>query len=379
MKKHLYIKGHENKFQNIFNVDKFNNLLENSYIEKFLLALNGEILHADQINRDNIRRYLLDGYTIKLNFIEYLDKDLLNSTNILRKELLSDVKINLYASAPSKNAFYAHLDNYDIFILHIHGKKQWFIADISNNDKNINKNKIVKNTYKWDKWNAEKSYMHSENFFKENKSLFKSYILEKGDLLYIPKGFVHKVHPIEETLHLTLGFRTITGIDFFLYLSLIISKTLENKNIPLFNKYYSISLDEDIRNILNIIKKNIEILDSKKLLDSMYQNWLIETINSKVLNLPYNYFPFEKNFQNRKLKLNTELFKLSEYNNKIELFIFSQSVLLNSYFRDIIEYISNKDSFTLADVLYRFKNVNEKLLLDLFFYLIKNSMVIYYD
>jgi ribosomal protein L16 Arg81 hydroxylase len=49
---------------------------------------------------------------------------------------------------------------------------------------------------KWDKWISNKKLPSLDNFFEKNKSIFKEYILEPGDILYIPKGFVHKVIPI---------------------------------------------------------------------------------------------------------------------------------------------------------------------------------------
>lgn len=376
-KKHIYIKGNSNKFDNLFNIDRFNELLSNSYIEKFLLSLKNKIIHVDQIGRKNIRDYLLQGYTIKLNNIEYFNKEIAKSINLLKKEFLCDVKVNLYSSAPSKRAFSAHLDNYNVFILHLHGKKEWTIADISENDTGIVKNKFLRNRDKWNKWQAEKKHSDADNFFNKNKNMFKSYILEKGDVLYIPKGFVHKVQPIEETLHLTIGFSTINGLDFFLAFSSLISNILENINIPILNKNYSISSKKYITQVSNVIKETLKSSDSKALLDLSYKKWLMDTPNSNILQLPYNYLPFENNFENIKLKLNSELFSISNYNNKIEVFISYQSIVLNNYFNEIIKYISNKDSFTLREVLDKFKNINSKSLIELFYYLIKNSIIIY--
>jgi 50S ribosomal protein L16 3-hydroxylase len=81
----------------------------------------------------------------------------------------------------------AHIDNYNVFIFQGSGKRQWFINESPNTEyiKDIDV-KILSN--------FESKY---------------DYILEEGDLIYIPPGVAHHGVTIDESISKSIGYKSL--------------------------------------------------------------------------------------------------------------------------------------------------------------------------
>lgn len=103
---------------------------------------------------------------------------------------------NAYLSPPISKGFSIHYDPHDVFILHLEGYKKW---------------RIYKQGVLFPIVPPEHPISP-----KEAGRPIMEFVLEPGDLLYIPRGFLHEARTgAESSLHLTLSVETMTWRDLF--------------------------------------------------------------------------------------------------------------------------------------------------------------------
>ncbi len=109
---------------------------------------------------------------------------------VLAAEVGHRFQTNLYLTPANGRGFSPHWDNHDVFILQIVGSKRWAIEK----DRRV--------------YPAKMESMGDEG--RELRGELDSFLLEQGDLIYIPRGFVHAAEcGAEPSLHITLG---VTGM-----------------------------------------------------------------------------------------------------------------------------------------------------------------------
>ena len=101
---------------------------------------------------------------------------------------------NLYLTPPQGKGFSPHWDNHDVFIIQVVGSKHW---------------KIEKERRCFPDKNET---MGDEG--REIRGEVHSFTLEQGDLIYIPRGFIHAAEcGSEPSLHITLGVTAVFWDD----------------------------------------------------------------------------------------------------------------------------------------------------------------------
>jgi ribosomal protein L16 Arg81 hydroxylase len=105
--------------------------------------------------------------------------------------------VNMYASWGTLGGVGDHWDDHDVFVVQIIGRKNWLVHPA---------------TRKWP--------MPDENFGDEPPAEYAhEWMLEAGGMLYLPRGWWHRVSPVNEpSLHLTIGVLRPTNADFLLWL-----------------------------------------------------------------------------------------------------------------------------------------------------------------
>lgn len=102
---------------------------------------------------------------------------------------------NLYLTPPRSQGFRLHYDTHDVFILQIAGSKNWRIYD---SPVELPARGRGYNTYK-----------------ETPGALSDKFLLQQGDLLYMPRGLYHEAVSDESTsLHITLGANSVAWSDF---------------------------------------------------------------------------------------------------------------------------------------------------------------------
>ncbi len=116
----------------------------------------------------------------------------------------ADVNVNFYMTPARSQGFPVHVDTHEALILQVEGSKDWFI-------------------YEPDYPLPINTLTHMEDLKARLKSplveaelrLVEQLHLEKGDLLYIPRGVPHKAVASETpSLHLTVGIHLLYWVDF---------------------------------------------------------------------------------------------------------------------------------------------------------------------
>jgi ribosomal protein L16 Arg81 hydroxylase len=129
-----------------------------------------------------------DGHTLMLDRLNEREPKLGLFCRLLGPELGSSFQTNLYLTPAHGQGYFPHWDNHDVFILQVMGSKRWKI------EKQRRALPGLGDTMGPD-GRALKGDIHSPT-------------LEQGDLIYIPRGFVHAADCGDvPSLHITFGIR----------------------------------------------------------------------------------------------------------------------------------------------------------------------------
>lgn len=178
---------------------------------------------------------------------------LLDHCTLLDQDLLCPVGANVYVTPPYAQGFAPHYDTHDVFILQIHGSKQWRIYE------NPDPVTLPLGSQKGLPFNYE--------------ALVPIYDVEvqPGDFIYIPRGYIHEAVTSDEiSAHVTLGAYTTTWAKMLLDLirHLAIDEPVFNAACR-WNDLHTVNPGEDqLRKIKAIIHKHLTL----ETLSRMFEN-----------------------------------------------------------------------------------------------------------
>ncbi|MFI1377240.1 cupin domain-containing protein [Streptomyces longwoodensis] len=140
-----------------------------------------------------IYRAYHDGFTAVINRVHRRSAAVGRLCRSLQVALHHPVGANLYLTPARAQGFRPHVDMHDVFVLQLHGTKEWHVSRPST------ELPLVSN------WHV-----------KQDLPDFEKYILMPGDTLYLPRGFRHKaVTGDSSSLHLTVGIHAFRWRDLF--------------------------------------------------------------------------------------------------------------------------------------------------------------------
>jgi len=149
-----------------------------------------------------------DGGTIVLDQLHQRDSKLSVLCRALVPEFSHRFQTNLYLTPANGKGFSPHWDNHDVFILQVVGSKKWHIEK-------------ERRAYprKGDAMGDEGRELKGDTY---------DFSLETGDLIYIPRGFVHAAEcEAEASLHITLG---VSGVYWEDLLQAVINTKMRQDN-----------------------------------------------------------------------------------------------------------------------------------------------------
>ena len=131
----------------------------------------------------------------------------------LEARLVTQVSMHLYLSAPRSDVLKPHTDPYDVFVLQLEGRKRWHICvprDVEGGGGGAGASSSLGERaarYEIDHTAhaaACTQYTHGDML---RMGDCRSVTLAPGELLYLPKGFVHVAHTLDDdtSTHLTIG------------------------------------------------------------------------------------------------------------------------------------------------------------------------------
>jgi ribosomal protein L16 Arg81 hydroxylase len=132
------------------------------------------------------------GSTINLLFLHEHWPPLKKLCQSIAAELSAGVQVNVYLTPPNERGLKTHYDTHDVFVLQSYGAKRWRIYD------SPIRLPLLDGSYI-----AEVSKDPGEPKLE--------IMLNSGDLLYIPRGYLHDAVSLESSsLHLTIGINPVT-------------------------------------------------------------------------------------------------------------------------------------------------------------------------
>lgn len=150
------------------------------------------------IDRTGVLREYQRGATLILPQLQHRHAGLKAFCMALEAEFSCHVQTNIYLTPPNNQGFSSHYDNHDVFVMQVSGRKRWRIYE-----------KPLYNPYRGEAFNSQ---AHKPG------NVAHEFILEPGECVYIPRGWMHDAESLDEapSLHITVGLITKTWADLML-------------------------------------------------------------------------------------------------------------------------------------------------------------------
>lgn len=151
---------------------------------------------GDQLDDTALWRHFRDGATLVLQALQRTWEPLAAFTADLADELGNPVQANAYITPPQNQGFDDHYDVHDVFVLQIEGTKRWVLRP-----------PVLDAPLRDQPWTDRRDAV-AEAAAKEP---YIDAVLEPGDALYLPRGWLHSATAQGEvSIHVTLGIHNWT-------------------------------------------------------------------------------------------------------------------------------------------------------------------------
>ena len=151
---------------------------------------------SDQLDDTELWRKFAEGATLVLQALHRTWEPISDFSTRLSTELGHPVQANAYITPPQNRGFDDHYDVHDVFVLQIEGTKRWIIHEPVHVDPLRNQ-----------PWTDRRSSVAEA----AKDKAFIDTVLEPGDALYLPRGWLHAAEAQGKvSIHLTLGIHNWT-------------------------------------------------------------------------------------------------------------------------------------------------------------------------
>ncbi|RBY85569.1 cupin domain-containing protein [Blastococcus sp. TF02A-30] len=151
---------------------------------------------ADQVSTDSVLRLFADGSTVVLQGLHRLWPPLIEFADQLAADLGHPTQVNAYVTPPSSRGFDPHYDVHDVFVLQVAGQKHWTIHE-----------PVLRDPLRSQVWTDRRAEVAEA----ATREPVVDAVLEPGDVLYLPRGFLHSATALGEiSAHLTIGIHSVT-------------------------------------------------------------------------------------------------------------------------------------------------------------------------
>ena len=145
------------------------------------------------------------GKSLRIDSIQRFSREVALLGKSLEHNFSCPVNINMYLTPPARQALSRHYDTHDVFVLQVHGRKHWRIYDSP---------VFCPLEYipplRCERHERVRSFRlerRKDKSSRETCKVAQDFILEAGDLLYLPRGFWHEAGGVADCVscHLTVG------------------------------------------------------------------------------------------------------------------------------------------------------------------------------
>jgi 50S ribosomal protein L16 3-hydroxylase len=145
--------------------------------------------------------YYRGGHTLLVRHAERSSAKLQALAEAFARVFHAPVDIQVYLTPDQSQAFGWHYDLEEVFIIQVHGCKEYTVRQNTLNPWPV-----------WDNMPADMPYD------RETSRLRLTCRLEAGDWLYIPSGWWHIAQTQTASIHLSVGVMPVVGLDLFAFL-----------------------------------------------------------------------------------------------------------------------------------------------------------------
>ena len=154
---------------------------------------------TDQVDSAAVLAAFAAGNTLVLQGLHRLWPPLIRFVGDLVRELGHPVQVNSYVTPAASQGFSPHYDVHDVFVGQIAGTKQWSIHS-----------PVHVHPLNNQPWSDRRSAV--EDHASNTPEL--DIVLEPGDVLYLPRGWIHSAQALgDTTVHLTIGVASYNDYD----------------------------------------------------------------------------------------------------------------------------------------------------------------------
>ncbi|MGK7877583.1 MAG: cupin domain-containing protein [Xenococcaceae cyanobacterium] len=211
------------------------------------------------IDDNQLYDYYQQGQTIVIGQLHHYWDPVARLCRDLESFFHHPVGTNLYLTPKHSQAFKPHADLHDVFILQVEGSKDWRIYEP------LVQLPISRNKYTQNLSESELGAPLSE------------VNLAPGDMLYLPRGYIHQAHTTETpSMHLTVGVNVFTWSDLVTRLLISVSqKTLAfRKALPMgfsHQEETKAMMKDHLTELLELLMKHASLEDA---IDSLTQDFI---------------------------------------------------------------------------------------------------------
>lgn len=154
---------------------------------------------ADQVDSAKLLGEFASGASIVLQGLHRLWPPVIAFVRGAVDDLGHPVQANAYITPPANRGFEPHYDVHDVFVLQVSGSKRWVVHA-----------PVHDHPLPSQPWTQHRDEI-AERVLGEPVI---DTVLEQGDSLYLPRGWVHSAQALDQTsIHLTIGVSAVTLVD----------------------------------------------------------------------------------------------------------------------------------------------------------------------
>jgi hypothetical protein len=137
-----------------------------------------------------------DGATLVLQGLHRIWPPLVDFARELGGQLGQPLQVNAYLTPAASQGFATHYDTHDVFVLQVDGRKRWRVHE-----------PVLRDPLERQSWGGRADEVSAV----ADGAPALDEVLEPGDALYLPRGWLHSAAAQEEaSLHITVGVKALT-------------------------------------------------------------------------------------------------------------------------------------------------------------------------
>lgn len=149
---------------------------------------------ADQLDDAALARLYAAGHTLVLQGLHRVHPPVIEFAQQLALDLGHPVQVNAYVTPRQAQGFAHHYDVHDVFVMQTAGQKRWLIHP-----------PVHVHPLRDQPWTDRRAEVEAATSAPDAEPLL-DVVLQPGDVLYLPAGFLHAAQALGETsAHLTVG------------------------------------------------------------------------------------------------------------------------------------------------------------------------------